>query len=95
MEPRDNSGKGLLIAHAICCGGPLLLVLIVSNAAFLLGLARSGVFWAGTALLLGGVGFFFVRRRRALPDTTAHNRRFSRAHRRPPAVASRVGGRVP
>jgi hypothetical protein len=46
-------------------------------------------------LLLGGVGFFFVRRRRALPDTTAHNRRFSRAHRRPPAVASRVGGQVP
>jgi len=65
MEPHDQGGKGLLIAHAICCGGPLLVILLASNAAFLLSLARSGTFWAGTALVLGSVAFFFVRRRRA------------------------------
>ncbi len=65
MESRDEGGKGLLIAHAICCGGPLLLILILSNAAFLLSLARSGAFWAGTALVLGSAAFFFVRRQRA------------------------------
>lgn len=65
MESRDDNGKGLFIAHAICCGGPLLAILIISNAAFLLSLVRSGTFWAGTGLVLGSVAFFFVRRRRA------------------------------
>ena len=65
MESHDNSGKWMFIAHAVCCGGPLLLVLIAGNAALLLSVARSGVFWAGIALLLGSVGFFFIRRRRA------------------------------
>jgi len=65
MEPRDQSGRGLLIAHAICCGGPLLVILLASNAAFLLSLARSGMFWAGAALVLGGVAFFFVWRLQA------------------------------
>lgn len=65
MEPHEDGGKWLFIAHAICCGGPLLLILLASNAALLLSLARSGVFWAGIALLLGSVGFFIMRRQRA------------------------------
>lgn len=62
-EPHDASGKWMLIAHAVCCGGPLLLILIASNAAFLLSLVRSGAFWAGLAVLLGGAVFFLIRRR--------------------------------
>lgn len=65
MEPHENSGKWLFIAHGICCGGVLLVILLAGNAALLLSLARSGVFWIGIASLLGSVGFFIVRRRRA------------------------------
>ncbi|MFQ5858070.1 MAG: hypothetical protein ACE5LU_20895 [Anaerolineae bacterium] len=65
MEPHDDSGKWMFIAHAVCCGGPLVLILIAGNAAFLLSVVRSGAFWAGTALLLGSVAFFLIRRRRA------------------------------
>jgi len=64
MEPREESGKWLFIAHAVCCGGPLLAILLLSNAAFLLSLVRSGFFWVGVALLLGGAGFYGIRRRR-------------------------------
>ena len=65
MESRDESGKWLFIAHAVCCGGPLLAILLLSNAAFLLSLVRSAFFWVGVALLLGGVGFYLIRRRQA------------------------------
>ncbi len=85
MEPHDDSGKWMFIAHAVCCGGPLLLVLIAGNAAFLVGLARNGVFWAGIALLLGSVGFFIIRRRRACqmqPPTTDDSARLT-ADRQP------------
>lgn len=64
MERRNKSGIAGLIAGAICCGGPLLLIFIVSNVAFLWSLLRSGSFWAGTALLLGGIAFFLIIRRR-------------------------------
>lgn len=62
-EPHDESGKWMLIAHALCCGGPLLLILIASNTALLLSLVHSGAFWAGLAVLLGGVAFFLFRHR--------------------------------
>lgn len=61
MESRGDGGRGLLIAHAICCGGPLLAILIVSNAAFLLNLVHSGMFWAGVALVLGNIAFLTIR----------------------------------
>ena len=83
MEPHDDSGKWTFIAHAVCCGGPLLLVLIAGNGAFLLSVARSGVFWAGIALLLGSVGFFLILIR---PFERLGARRQRACQARPPMV---------
>lgn len=68
-------GALAIAACAACCAGPILAALALLGGAASLGGIALGWWGAGLTLVVGGVAFWFIRRRRMLqarcgcPDT--------------------------
>ena len=75
-EPKRGGPTGLILAHAVCCGG---LVLVATGALSGMGawLLDGGLTWLVSAAVLAAVGLFLWRRRTGGADgnVAAHHPR--------------------